>query len=62
MPYVLVVITVFSSSAGVASDTRFHEFSSRTACESARVEVERGVREMKGTLGRELFAACFPRG
>lgn len=61
MIYVLVVVTVFTASGSVATQTRFHEFSSHAACEVARVGIGKGVLQMKGTMGRELFAACYPK-
>ena len=62
MSYVLVMVTVLYSSAGIMSDTRFQEFANESACETARAGVERGVVDMKGTVGREVFAACYPKG
>lgn len=62
MSYVLVMVTVLYSSTGVASDTTFQEFASESACETARDGVERGLIKMKGTIGREIFAACYPTG
>lgn len=61
MAYVLVVITVFSTAGGIATDTRFQEFSTRAACETAQNGIEDGVATMKGTMGRELFVACYPK-
>lgn len=61
MGYVLIVVTVLFSGAGIASDTRFHEFASAQACETARAGVVQGLTNMKGTIGREVFAACYPQ-
>jgi hypothetical protein len=61
MSYVLVVITVFSTTAGVASDTRFEEFGSRAACERAEQGIRAGIQAIPGTLAREVVTACFPR-
>ncbi len=57
MSYVLVMVTVLYSGTGVASDTRFQEFVTENACETARAGVERGLLNLKGTIGREVFAA-----
>lgn len=62
MIYVLVVITVFSTSAGVSTNTRFQGFHTRAACETARKGIEGGVTNMKGNVGREVFTACYPSG
>ena len=62
MSYVLVMVTVLYSGMGVASDTRFQEFATENACETARAGVERGLLNLKGTIGREIFAACYPKG
>jgi len=62
MIYVLVVITVFTTTAGVGTETRFQEFAGREACESARQDIEQGLAQMKGTMGREWFTACYPKG
>ena len=62
MSYVLVMVTVLYSGAGITSDTRFQEFANENACETARAGVERGLLEMKGTIGREVFAACYSKG
>lgn len=62
MGYVLVVITVFSTAAGVATQTQFHEFYDRDSCRQAQAGIEQGVSGMKGTFGREVFAACYPAG
>ena len=62
MPYVLIIITVFTTTQGIASDTRFGEFDNRAACEAARADVERNVRSMPGQVGREVVAACYAKG
>lgn len=58
MSYVLVLITVFSSAAGVHSQTAFHEFASQGACERAAEEIRTAVTSMKGTMGRTVIARC----
>ena len=60
--YVLVVITVLTSSSGVATDTRFQEFNTKAACEAARDGISAGVRGLDGTLGRDVYTACYPKG
>ncbi len=60
--FVLIVITVLTSSSGIASDTRFHEFSSEAACHAARDGISAGVQGLGGTLGRGVFAACYRKG
>ena len=62
MGYVLVMVTVLYSGAGITSDTRFQEFASESACETARAGIEQGLLGMKGTIGREVFAACYAKG
>ena len=62
MIYVLVVITIFTSASGAASDTRFHEFDGKAACETARDGIVRALGALKGTMGREVIAACYPKG
>jgi len=63
MSYVLVVITVFTMTGSVATDTRFHEFDTREACERAREGIEQGFAgTIKGDMGREFFAACYAKG
>ena len=62
MAYVLVVITIFSTTNGIATDTRFQEFASRAACEAARGGLEDWAGRLKGTMGRELHAACYAKG
>ena len=61
MPYVLIVIAVFSSTGGVSSNTEFYEFANEQSCETARDGIQSGVLRLKGTLGREVFTACYPR-
>ena len=58
MQYVLVLITVFSASNGVHSQTRFQEFANRDACERAAEQIRAGVDNLKGTLGRSVIAQC----
>ena len=62
MVHVLIVITVFTSTSGVTSDTRFQEFNTHAACESARADVESWARDLKGPLSRQIFARCYPKG
>ncbi|MCH9672856.1 MAG: hypothetical protein K0U93_15575 [Gammaproteobacteria bacterium] len=62
MLYVLVVITIFTNSAGIATDTRFQEFGSKQACLTAKNTLEKGVYATKGEFGREVFADCFAKG
>ncbi len=61
MSYVLVMVVVFASAGGVTSDTRALEFDNRQACETARMGIEEGVLALKGTLGRQVFAACYAK-
>ena len=56
--YVLVLITVFSASNGVHSQTQFQEFANRTACEEAAKSIRAAVTNLKGTLGRDVIAQC----
>lgn len=62
MSYVLVLITVFSSSGGLHSQTAFQEFASREACERAASAIRQEVDTVSGTLGREVVAQCHPLG
>ncbi len=62
MTHVLVLITVFSSSAGLHSQTAFQEFASLAACEQAAEGIRRGVAAVSGTLGREVIAQCHALG
>jgi hypothetical protein len=62
MAYVLVVITVFSSSGGIATNTSFHEFLTESACESAREGIDAGMRDTKGTMAREIITGCYRKG
>ena len=62
MIHVLIVITVFTSTSGVTSNTRFQEFNTLAACERARDGVESWARDLKGPLSRNIFAACYPKG
>jgi len=55
------MVVVFASAGGVATDTKTVEFDSRDACEVARVGIEDGILELKGTLGRQVFAACYAK-
>jgi hypothetical protein len=59
--YVLVMVVVFASAGGVATDTKTVEFDNRDACEVARIGIEDGILELKGTLGRQVFAACYAK-
>ena len=61
MSYLLVVITVLYTGGGVTSDTTFQEFLTESACKKAQVGIEQGVLTMKGTVGREVFAECYPK-
>ena len=60
MSYVLILITVFSISNGVHSQTRLQEFASKAACEQAATSIREAVVKMKGTLGRDVIAQCHP--
>jgi|SaaInlStandDraft_2_1057019.scaffolds.fasta_scaffold854548_1 hypothetical protein len=60
-PFILVLVTVLASSSGIASDTRFQEFNSKAACDAARDGIEAGVQALDGTLGRDVFAACYSK-
>ncbi|MCP5155147.1 MAG: hypothetical protein H6983_13330 [Ectothiorhodospiraceae bacterium] len=62
MSWVLVVITVFTTSSGVSTETRFHDFATSAACEAAAAGISAGVGGMKGTIGRDVFTACYPKG
>ena len=62
MTYVLVLITVFSSSNGLVSNTAFQEFASLDACERAAESIRRDVDRISGTLGREAIAQCHALG
>ena len=62
MTHVLVLITVFSSSSGLVSDTAFQEFASLKACERAAQSIRRDVDQVSGTLGREVIAQCHALG
>lgn len=62
MKFVLVVITVFSSTSGLDSETAFQEFATEAACEQAAEAIRRGVNGVSGTLGREVVAQCHPLG
>ena len=55
------MVVVFASAGGVTSDTRALEFDNRQACETARMGIEEGVLALKGTLGRQVFAACYAK-
>ena len=59
--HVLVLIAIITSSTGVTTDARFQEFSSLATCEAARDGIKAGVAAIKGTLGREVFAECYPK-
>ena len=61
MSYVLVMVIAFSSASGVATDARTQEFANEAACEAARAGIEEGVSNLKGTLGRAVFAACYAK-
>ena len=58
MNYVLMLITIFTATNGVHSETRFQEFGNRAACEKAATTIESSVVNMKGTLGREVIVQC----
>lgn len=62
MAHVLLIITIFTTSQGIASDTRFHEFANQGACEAARADVVRGVSGIEGQIGRDVYAACYAKG
>ncbi len=59
--HVLVLTTVISSSTGITTDARFQEITSRETCEAARDGIQSVVAGLKGTIGREVFAECFPK-
>tara|TARA_B100000029_G_scaffold502827_2_gene578754 strand:- start:1028 stop:1216 length:189 start_codon:yes stop_codon:yes gene_type:complete len=61
MGHVLIMVVVFSSATGVATDSRSFEFDTEQACETARAGLVSGVDELKGTLGREVFVACYAK-
>ena len=61
MGHVLIMVVVFSSDSGVSTDPRSFEFDSEQACETARAGLASGIDELKGTLGREVFAACYAK-
>ncbi len=58
MSYVLVLITVFSASNAVHSQTRLQEFESKTACEQAAASILAAVDKMKSNVGRDVIAQC----
>jgi hypothetical protein len=58
MTHVLVLITVFTASNGVHSQTRFQEFASKPACEVAAAAIRDAMTQMEGTLGRKVIAQC----
>lgn len=62
MTHVLVLITVFSFSSGLVSNTAFQEFASRQACGRAAESIRRDVDQVSGTLGREVIAQCHALG
>jgi hypothetical protein len=62
MKFVLVIITVFSSSGGLESETAFQEFETKAACERAAEGIRRGVDGVSGTLGREVITQCHALG
>ena len=62
MTHVLVLITVFSSSSGLVSNTAFQEFASLKACERAAERIRQDVDRVSGTLGREVIAQCHELG
>ena len=61
MIHVLMIVTVMTTSTGVATNTRFQEFSSLQTCEVARDGAIRGIAAIKGTLGRDVFAECYKK-
>ena len=58
MSYVLILITVFSASNAVHSQTHTQEFESKAACEQAAARILAAVDSMKGTVGRDVIAQC----
>lgn len=62
MIHVLVVVTVFSTTSGISTYTAFQEFTNSAACEQARAGIVDGIDRMKGTIGRHVFADCYPKG
>ena len=61
MTHVLVLITIFSSSAGLHSQTGFQEFETRAACEQAARSVRDAISGMKGVVGRDVVAQCHAK-
>jgi hypothetical protein len=59
--YVLIVITVFSTTNSIATDTRFQEFDSERACMAARDGIRQWFAVAKGAMGREVYAECRPK-
>jgi hypothetical protein len=57
--FVFVAITVLTSSSGIVRDTHFQEFNSKSACQAARDGIAVGLQALDGTLGRDVFAACY---
>ncbi len=62
MIYVLVVITVFNITGALTTETRFQEFDSREACETAKVGIAEAIASFEGPMGRKVFVACYPKG
>ncbi|MFQ5785389.1 MAG: hypothetical protein ACE5H8_11290 [Alphaproteobacteria bacterium] len=62
MTYVLVVITVFVMTGSVSSESRFQEFDSKAACETAKAGIGAWIDGLGGSLGRHFFVACYPKG
>lgn len=62
MTYVLVVISLFTATNAVATQTRFQEFDTQAACEAARAGIDAWLGSLKGATGRWVFAACYPKG
>ena len=61
MPYVLVIITIFTNAQGIATHTQSVDFETRPACEAARSAITEQVITMKGQAGREIVASCHAR-
>jgi len=59
--YVLIVITAFSTTNAIATDTRFQEFDTERACLAARDGIRQWFATAKGSMGREVYAECRAR-
>lgn len=59
--FILVLVTVFHASGGVATATHSLPFETRAACEAARSAVVEAVNSTPGTFGRAASAVCVAR-